>query len=111
VCGEAVFQTRSGLLLPRCIQQLDALLRDKHIRRFQIAMCDAFLVRHFLGDNAVMASPVQHIPMSEDAYLEMLEKSIDKYEYWNGVAVAMAGALAEIYAGVDLPGRNSFSTE
>lgn len=39
-----------------------------------------------------MASPVQHIPMSEDAYFEMLEKSIDKYEYWNGVAVAMAGA-------------------
>jgi Uma2 family endonuclease len=48
-----------------------------------------------LGDNAVMASPVQHIPMSEDAYFEMLEKSIDKYEYWNGVAVAMAGAQPE----------------
>ncbi len=30
--------------------------------------------------------------MSEDAYFEMLEKSVDKYEYWNGVAVAMAGA-------------------
>jgi Uma2 family endonuclease len=42
-----------------------------------------------------MASPVQHIPMSEDAYFEMLEKSIDKYEYWNGVAVAMAGAQPE----------------
>ena len=42
-----------------------------------------------------MASPVQHIPMSEDSYFEMLEKSIDKYEYWNGVAVAMAGAQPE----------------
>jgi Uma2 family endonuclease len=42
-----------------------------------------------------MASPVQHIPMSEDAYFEMLEKSIDKYEYWNGVAVGMAGAQPE----------------
>src|ERR1700716_2525193 len=31
--------------------------------------------------------------MSEDEYFEMLEKSIDKYEYWNGVAVAMAGVL------------------
>jgi len=30
--------------------------------------------------------------MSEDAYFEMLEKSISKYEYWDGVAVAMAGA-------------------
>jgi Uma2 family endonuclease len=39
-----------------------------------------------------MVSPPQHIPMSEDAYFEMLEKSIDKYEYWNGVAVAMAVA-------------------
>lgn len=29
--------------------------------------------------------------MSEEAYFEMLEKSIDKYEYWNGVAVAMSG--------------------
>lgn len=38
-----------------------------------------------------MASRVQPIPMSEDAYFAMLEKSIDKYEYWNGVAVAMAG--------------------
>jgi len=30
--------------------------------------------------------------MTEDAYFDMLEKSIDKYEYWDGVAVAMAGA-------------------
>jgi Uma2 family endonuclease len=42
-----------------------------------------------------MASSAQHILMSEDAYFEMLEKSIDKYEYWNGVAVAMAGAQPE----------------
>ncbi len=39
-----------------------------------------------------MASVPQTLRMSEDAYFEMLEKSIDKYEYWNGVAVAMAGA-------------------
>jgi Uma2 family endonuclease len=26
--------------------------------------------------------------MSEEAYFKMLEKSIDKYEYWNGVAIA-----------------------
>ena len=39
-----------------------------------------------------MASSVQHIQMSEDAYFQMLEKSLHKYEYWNGVAVAMAGA-------------------
>ena len=30
--------------------------------------------------------------MSEEAYFEMLGKSIVKYEYWNGVAVAMSGA-------------------
>lgn len=42
-----------------------------------------------------MASLAQHIPMSEEAYFEMLEKSIDKYEYWDGVAVAMAGAQPE----------------
>jgi Uma2 family endonuclease len=39
-----------------------------------------------------MASPALQITMSEDAYFELLEKSIDKYEYWNGVAVLMAGA-------------------
>jgi Uma2 family endonuclease len=39
-----------------------------------------------------MTSPTPYIPMSEDAYFEMLEKSVDKYEYWNGAAVAMAGA-------------------
>ena len=33
--------------------------------------------------------------MSEDAYFEMLEKSIDKYEYWNGAAVAMDAAQPE----------------
>ena len=42
-----------------------------------------------------MASTLSHIPMTEDAYFEMLEKSIDKYEYWNGVAVAMASAQPE----------------
>ena len=30
--------------------------------------------------------------MSEDAYFEMLEKSLHRYEYWYGGAVAMAGA-------------------
>jgi Uma2 family endonuclease len=39
-----------------------------------------------------MASSLQHLRMSEDAYFEMLEKSVHKYEYWDGVAVAMAGA-------------------
>src|SRR5579863_2589830 len=39
-----------------------------------------------------MTSPAPYLPMSEDAYFEMLEKSIDKFEYWNGAAVAMAGA-------------------
>jgi len=39
-----------------------------------------------------MMSPTLHLSMTEDAYFEMLEKSIDKYEYWDGVAVAMAGA-------------------
>lgn len=39
-----------------------------------------------------MTSPTLHLSMTEDAYFEMLEKSIDKYEYWDGVAVAMAGA-------------------
>jgi Uma2 family endonuclease len=39
-----------------------------------------------------MTSPIPALAMSEDAYFEMLEKSIDKYEYWNGVAVAMPGA-------------------
>ncbi len=29
--------------------------------------------------------------MTEEEYFEMLEKSIDKYEYWNGVAVRMTG--------------------
>lgn len=33
--------------------------------------------------------------MSEDAYFEMLEKSVDKYEYRNGFAVARAGGLLE----------------
>jgi Uma2 family endonuclease len=42
-----------------------------------------------------MASHAQHIRMSEDAYFEMLEKSLHKYEYWDGVAVAMAGAQAD----------------
>jgi len=42
-----------------------------------------------------MASAPTTLAMSEDAYFEMLEKSIDKYEYWNGVAVAMAGAQPE----------------
>jgi Uma2 family endonuclease len=54
-----------------------------------------FPAEKHLGDNAAMASLPQHIPMSEDAYFEMLEKSIHKYEYWNGVAVAMAGAQPE----------------
>jgi Uma2 family endonuclease len=39
-----------------------------------------------------MASPLLHIRMSEDEYFEMLEKSLHKYEYWHGVAVAMVGA-------------------
>ena len=30
--------------------------------------------------------------MTEDEYFALLEKSEQKYEYWNGVAVAMAGA-------------------
>ena len=30
--------------------------------------------------------------MSEAAYFAMLEQNIDKYEYWDGVAVALAGA-------------------
>jgi Uma2 family endonuclease len=30
--------------------------------------------------------------MSEDAYFAMLEKSLHKYEYWDGIAVLMAGA-------------------
>jgi Uma2 family endonuclease len=38
-----------------------------------------------------MALALKKLAMSEDDYFEMLEKSIDKYEYWNGVAVAMAG--------------------
>ena len=38
-----------------------------------------------------MASPLTNLAMSEDAFFEMLEKSVDKYEYWNGVAVARAG--------------------
>jgi Uma2 family endonuclease len=29
--------------------------------------------------------------MTEEEYFEMLEKSVDKYEYWNGVAVPIAG--------------------
>jgi Uma2 family endonuclease len=39
-----------------------------------------------------MAVALKKLTMSEDEYFEMLEKSIDKYEYWDGVAVAMAGA-------------------
>jgi Uma2 family endonuclease len=39
-----------------------------------------------------MAFALAKREMTEDEYFEMLEKSIDKYEYWNGVAVAMAGA-------------------
>jgi Uma2 family endonuclease len=35
------------------------------------------------------------LAMSEDAYFEMIEKSIDKYEYWNGVAVRRTGILPE----------------
>ena len=35
------------------------------------------------------------LAMSEDAYFEMLEKSIDKYEYWNGVAVRRTGIMPE----------------
>jgi Uma2 family endonuclease len=38
-----------------------------------------------------MALALKSVAMSEDEYFEMLEKSIDKYEYWDGVAVAMAG--------------------
>ena len=42
-----------------------------------------------------MSTAPTRLAMSEDAYFEMLEKSIDKYEYWNGVAVAMAGGQPE----------------
>ena len=42
-------------------------------------------------DVSVVPVPAKQA-MSEEAYFEMLEKSIDKYEYWNGVAVAMSGA-------------------
>jgi Uma2 family endonuclease len=39
-----------------------------------------------------MLQALTHQTMSEDEYFEMLEKSVDKYEYWDGIAVAMAGA-------------------
>ena len=42
-----------------------------------------------------MATAPTRLAISEDEYFEMLEKSIDKYEYWNGVAVAMAGGQPE----------------
>src|ERR1019366_5691729 len=43
-------------------------------------------------DNACMASPAQAVPMSEEEYFRLLERSIHKYEYWDGFAVSMAGA-------------------
>ncbi len=42
-----------------------------------------------------MTSPAPTLRMSEDEYFAMLEKSVLKYEYWDGVAVAMAGAQTD----------------
>jgi len=46
-------------------------------------------------DNAFVASLAQSVRMSEEDYFRLLERSGDKYEYWEGFAVAMAGAQPE----------------
>ena len=38
-----------------------------------------------------MASLAQSVPMSEEEYFQLLERSALKYEYWDGYAVAMGG--------------------
>ena len=58
-----------------------------------------------------MASPIANMPMSEDAYFEMLEEMFDqperedwndKYEYWNGVVVVNAGTQSALSIRVNI---------
>jgi Uma2 family endonuclease len=42
-----------------------------------------------------MASLAQSVRMSEEEFFRLLERSAHKYEYWDGFAVAMAGAQPE----------------
>jgi Uma2 family endonuclease len=42
-----------------------------------------------------MAAPALNFRVGKQEYFEMLEKSVFKIEYWDGIAVAMAGATQD----------------
>src|SRR5271165_3204949 len=64
--------------------------------RSRISRNNSSSSRHLVCVTTLSSQVVRDdIAMSDDEYFEMLEKSVDKYEYRNGVAVAMTGFTPE----------------